>query len=78
MRRILHRDQAAMTKAWTRAWPQEAAEPGSQPAPRAAELFTEIAPAVIVHRIVIAGLPCDRLFLAHLVDDILLPLLRQP
>jgi hypothetical protein len=31
---------------------------------------------VIVHRIVVAGEPCDAPFIAHLVDDILLPLLR--
>ena len=45
-------------------------------APGAATLFAEVAPAVIVHRIVVANEPCDAAFVAHLVDDILLPLLR--
>jgi AcrR family transcriptional regulator len=73
MRRILHRDEAAMVEASFRG----AIEHGDQLAPRAAELFAEIAPAVIVHRLVVAGRSCDRGFLEHLVDDILLPLLRH-
>ena len=69
MRQILRRDETAMTDGVIR----QAAE---QLAPGAAALFAEVAPAVIVHRIVVAGQPCDAAFLAHLVDDILLPLLR--
>ncbi|MFC8229404.1 TetR/AcrR family transcriptional regulator [Streptomyces sp. NPDC057287] len=72
MRRILRRDEAAMTDEPL----QKAIRHGEQLAPRAAELFAEIAPAVIVHRIVITGEPCDEPFVAHLVDDVLLPLLR--
>jgi hypothetical protein len=34
-----------------------------------------VASAVIVQRIVVVGEPCDAAFVAHLVDDILLPLL---
>jgi hypothetical protein len=32
---------------------------------------------MIVQRIVVVGEPCDAAFVAHLVDDILLPLLRR-
>jgi len=70
MRRILRRDEAAMTGNPLRAH-------GEQLAPQAAELFAEVAPAVIVHRIVVAGQTCDDRFVEHLVDDILLPLLRR-
>ena len=69
MRRILRRDETAMTGRLVR----HAAEL----APGAATLFAEIAPAVIVHRVVVVGEPCDAAFVAHLVDDILLPLLRR-
>ncbi len=73
MRRILRRDQAAMTRAPLR----DAAVNGEPLAPDAAELFAEIAPALIVYRLVVAGQRCDTPFLEHLVDDILLPLLRR-
>lgn len=70
MRRILRRDETAMTDGLV----HQAAE---RLAPGAAPLFAEVAPALIVHRIVVAGEPCDAAFLDHLVDDILLPLLRR-
>lgn len=70
MRRILRRDETAMTDRLVR----HAAEL----APEAATLFAEVAPAVITHRIVVVGEPCDAAFVTHLVDDILLPLLRRP
>jgi AcrR family transcriptional regulator len=70
MRRILRRDETAMTDGLVR----QAAE---RLAPGAATLFAEVASAVIVHRIVVVGEPCDAAFVAHLVDDILLPLLRR-
>lgn len=70
MRRILRRDEAAMTDGLLR----QAAE---RLAPGAATLFAEVAPALIVHRIVVVGEPCDAAFVEHLVDDILLPLLRR-
>jgi AcrR family transcriptional regulator len=70
MRQILRRDQTAMTDGLVR----QAAE---QLAPGAAPLFAEVASAMIVQRIVVVGEPCDAAFLAHLVDDILLPLLRR-
>jgi len=70
MRRILRRDETAMTDGLVR----QAAE---RLAPGAAPLFAEVASAAIVFRIVVVGEPCDAAFLAHLVDDILLPLLRR-
>ncbi|MEV6622911.1 TetR/AcrR family transcriptional regulator [Amycolatopsis sp. NPDC051106] len=70
MRRILRRDETAMTDGLVR----HAAE---RLAPGAATLFAEVAPALIVHRIVVVGEPCDAAFVEHLVDDILLPLLRR-
>jgi AcrR family transcriptional regulator len=73
MRRILRRDEAAMTGEPFRS----AIESGERLVPGAAELFAEIAPAVIVHRLIVAGQPCDRPFLEHLVDDALLPLLQR-
>ncbi|TQS22287.1 TetR/AcrR family transcriptional regulator [Microbispora sp. KK1-11] len=73
MRRILRRDEAAMTEQPFR----NAIESGERLAPDAAALFAEIAPAVIVHRLIVAGQPCDRPFLEHLVDDVLLPLLQR-
>ncbi|MFD4511236.1 TetR/AcrR family transcriptional regulator [Streptomyces sp. NPDC058457] len=73
MRRTLRRDAAAMTDEPLR----KAIRHGEQLTPRAAELFAEVAPALIVHRMVIAGEPCDEPFIEHLVDDILLPLLRS-
>lgn len=73
MRRILRRDEAAMTDEPFR----KAIGDGERLTPRAAELFAEIAPAVIVHRVVVAGEPCDERFVVHLVDDILLPLLLE-
>ena len=42
----------------------------------AAQLALRAGAAVIVHRIVVAGEPCDAAFVTHLVDDILMPILR--
>ncbi|MEV7040719.1 TetR/AcrR family transcriptional regulator [Amycolatopsis sp. NPDC051061] len=68
MRRIAHRDQAAMTR--------QPLDDGLLD-PRGAALFAEIVPAMVVHRLVIVGEPCDERFLEHLVDDILLRLLKE-
>jgi AcrR family transcriptional regulator len=71
MRRILRRDEAAMTEQPFRG------VAGERLAPGATELFAEIAPAIIVHRLIFVGEPCDRRFVEHVVDDVLLPLLRR-
>jgi AcrR family transcriptional regulator len=70
MRRILRRDETAMTDGLVRHAPERLT-------PGAAALFAEVAPALIVHRIVVVGEPCDAAFVEHLVDDILLPLLSR-
>ncbi len=70
MRGRLRRDEAAMIERTLR----RAAERGQALHPHADRLFAEIAPAVIVHRLVIVGESCDPPFLEHLVDDVLLPL----
>ena len=74
MQRVLHRDQEAMARSAL----GSAAAHAEALAPRAAELCTEIGTAVVVHRVLFTGQPCDRAFLSHLVDDVLLPLLRRP
>ena len=73
MRGRLHRDEAAMLERTLR----RAAERGEALHPHADDLFAEIAPAVIVHRLLIVGETCDSPFLKHLVDDVLVPLLRR-
>lgn len=74
MQRVLARDQAAMTRQVL----GHASERGEALAPGAAQLFAEVAPAVVVHRVLFSGQPCDAPFLDHLADDVLLPLLRGP
>lgn len=69
MRQILRRDETAMTDGLV----HRAAE---HLTPESAALFAEVAPALIVHRIVVANEPCNAAFVAHLVNDILMPLLR--
>lgn len=69
MRRILGRDQAAMiSDGFGRLMPDD----------RTAALLTEVTSALIVHRVVVVGEPCDRGFVEHLVDDVLSPLVRLP
>lgn len=70
MRQVLRRDETAMTDGLVRHAPEKLT-------PGAAARFAEVAPAVILHRVVVVGEPCDTAFVAHLVDDILLPLLRR-
>ncbi len=77
MRRVLARDQAAMTEGFLGRG-ADVGDGGGHRKPQAAELVSEVATAVIVHRVVIVGQACDEPFLEHLVDDILVPLLRQP
>ncbi|MBN9792095.1 MULTISPECIES: TetR/AcrR family transcriptional regulator [unclassified Pseudonocardia] len=73
MRRVLDRDVAAMADTVF-----GAAAPGETSGPGARELFAQIAPAVIVHRTLVVGEPCDEDFLVHLADDVLLPLMTVP
>jgi AcrR family transcriptional regulator len=39
------------------------------------EVFNEVAPALMFFRVLVTGLPVDDEFLAHVADDVLLPLL---
>ena len=70
MHRILRRDEAATTEQ-----PFGGVQ-GEDLAPGAAALFAEIVPALVVHRLVFVGEPCDQGFVEHVVDDILWPLLQ--
>jgi AcrR family transcriptional regulator len=72
MRLILRRDEDAMAKALF----GRPAERSEQLEPNASELFAEVAPAVILHRLAV-GQSCGNRFLEHLVDDILLPLVQR-
>ena len=51
---------------------------GELPSGTTAELVNEVAPSVVLQRLVFRGEPLDEAFTAHLVDDIVLPLLRRP
>lgn len=73
MRDRLSRDQALMTERALGA----ARARGEKLHPQAEELFAEIAPAMIVHRVLMGGELRDEAFLVHLVDDVLLPLLSR-
>ena len=51
---------------------------GELPPGASGALVDEVAPAVVMLRLVFRGEPLDEAFLVHLVDEIVLPLLRQP
>ncbi len=57
---------------------ERAAARGERPRPAANLLFHEIAPAVVMHRLLVLGEDTDEAFLVHLVDEILLPVLTGP
>lgn len=73
LRGKLHRDRTAMIGGVL----EQATRRGEPLNPHAEALFSEIAPAVIVHRLLIVGEHCDGVFLEHLVDEVLLPLLHR-
>lgn len=43
----------------------------------AAALIAEVAPAMIVRQLTVVGEPCDAAFLDHLVDEVLVPLVKR-
>ncbi len=51
---------------------------GELPPGASGALVDEVAPAVVMLRLVFRGEPLDDAFLVHLVDEVVLPLLRQP
>lgn len=69
MRSRLQRDQRAMIDGIV----HQAHERGEQLNPDAETLFSEVAPAVIVHRLLLVGEDCGLPFLEHLVDDVRFP-----
>jgi AcrR family transcriptional regulator len=50
---------------------------GELPVGSSAALAYEVAPAVVMSRLLFQNLPMDEAFTDHLVDDVILPLLRQ-
>jgi len=55
---------------------QRAVRRGELPDGSRADLLYEVVPAVVMHRLVLWGEPTGNEFTTHLVDDIVLPLLR--
>jgi AcrR family transcriptional regulator len=51
---------------------------GELPSDTSGALVNEVAPAVVMTRLVFRGEPLDEGFTAHLVDEIILPLLHRP
>jgi AcrR family transcriptional regulator len=51
---------------------------GELPADTDPRIFPELAPGIIFMRIFLSGEPVDEEFLAHLADDILIPLMTRP
>jgi AcrR family transcriptional regulator len=50
---------------------------GELPAGSRADLVDEVIPAMLINRLVIEGEPLDEGFAVHMVDDIVLPLIRR-
>ena len=74
MRAILRRDQVSVTGGSVT---DAITNGGESLHPDALSLFAEITTAMVVHRVVIVGEPCDEAFLEHLVAEVLLPVLRR-
>ncbi|WP_242606855.1 TetR/AcrR family transcriptional regulator [Protofrankia symbiont of Coriaria ruscifolia] len=56
---------------------QRAFDRGEPCSPTAADVFNELAPAMIFSRLLITGEALDDAFIQHMVDDILLPLMTS-
>lgn len=77
--RVLREQMVVVKQAATRAWVRRAIDRGQLPPTADAELFEEVAPAMVFMRLMLLGLPVDEVFLHRIVDDVLLPLLfRDP
>jgi AcrR family transcriptional regulator len=50
---------------------------GELPEGSAADALDEVVPAILIYRLVVQGQPIDEAFAAHVVDDIVLPLLHR-
>jgi AcrR family transcriptional regulator len=51
---------------------------GELPADADPDVFFEVAPALVFFRISVLAEPIDEAFLTHVVDDVLLPLMKRP
>ena len=56
---------------------ERAVAAGELPAGTDASVVNEVLPAMFFNRLVISGEPVDDVFITHMVDDIVLPLLRS-
>ncbi len=57
---------------------QRAAERGEPLHTDAVRLFLEVAPAVVMHRLIVTAEAVDDAYITHVVDDVLLPVLTTP
>ncbi len=57
---------------------QRAAERGEPLHTDAVRLFLEVAPAVVMHRLIVTAEAVDDAYVTHVVDDVLLPVLTTP
>lgn len=77
--RVMREQMVEVKHAATRAWIQRAIDRGQLPPTADAQLFEEVAPAMVFMRLILLGQPVDETFLHRIVDDVLLPLLfRDP
>jgi len=67
------RPKQARTRAWLRGY----VERGLLPPDADVEVFAEVGVAILASRLLFTGEPVDDPFLEHVVDDVLLPLLRR-
>ena len=61
----------------SRAWTSRCIERGQLPADADGDLLHEVAPAMVLMRLLITQEPCDEAFIVRVVDDVLLPLLTR-
>lgn len=77
--RVIREQMFDVKHSATQAWISRAVERGQLPPTADAELFQEVAPAMVFMRLMMTGQPVDEAFLHRVVDDVLLPLLfRDP
>ncbi len=77
--RVIREQMFDVKHSATQAWISRAIERGQLPPTADAELFQEVAPAMVFMRLMMTGQPVDETFLLRIVDDVLLPLLfRDP
>lgn len=60
----------------SREWTARCVARGQLPPGTDPDLVHQVAPPMVFHRLLLTGEPVDEAFLTHVVDDVLLPLLR--